>query len=313
MPASSRTLLAVLSCLLAATLWGTFWFPLREFRSMGLPGLWTTLTIYIGALLALLPWFWGRRIGLRRQLAGHPVNLIVIAAAAGWTNLAFILAVLDGTVVRVLLLFYMAPMWTVLFGWLILREHPDRAGVLTLLLAMAGGVIMLWPQQGDVLTTAVSYADGLALSAGMAFALNNVMVRRSGYLPIGFKMLAAWTGVLILTIVGDPADRQRLAAAGHAGWLAACRVRPAGHDTDDLHGPVWCHPPAGIPFGGDLSVRDRRRRRVGLAAEQRDHSLARMARRGTGHCRGLAICARRTPARGCLIPLSAGFCHSERM
>ncbi len=222
MSAASRTLLAVLSCLLAATLWGTFWFPLREFRALGLPGLWTTLTIYIGALLALLPWLWQRRTGLRRQLAGQPVNLLAIAAAAGWTNLAFILAVLDGTVVRVLLLFYLAPMWTVLFGWLILREHPDRAGVLTLLLAMAGGVIMLWPQQGEVLSAAVSYADGLALSAGMAFALNNVMVRRSGgYLPIGFKMLSAWTGVLTLTVAAILITGSTFPAAGYAGWIGA--------------------------------------------------------------------------------------------
>lgn len=221
MSSSSRTLLAVISCLLAATLWGTFWFPLRELRAAGLPGLWATLTIYVGASLALLPWFWSRRIGLRRQLAGHPVNLIAIAAGSGWCNLAFILAVLDGTVVRVLLLFYLAPMWTVVFGWLILKEHPDRAGVLTLLLAMAGGVIMLWPQQGDVLTSAVSHADVLALTAGMAFAFNNVMVRRSGYLPIGFKMLSAWTGVLTLTVGAILLTGSEAPAASQGGWIGA--------------------------------------------------------------------------------------------
>lgn len=221
MPASNRTLLAVLSCLLAATLWGTFWFPLRELRALGLPGLWTILTIYTAAILALLPWLWQRRAGLGEQLAGQPVNLLAIAVAAGWTNLAFILAVLDGTVVRVLLLFYLAPMWTVLFGWLILHEHPDRAGVLTLLLALAGGVIMLWPHQGEVLAAAVNYADVLALSAGIAFALNNVMVRRSGYLPIGFKMLAAWTGVLTLTVAAILLTGSEFPAASHAGWVGA--------------------------------------------------------------------------------------------
>ena len=221
MSAPDRILLAVLSCLLAATLWGTFWFPLREFRDMGLPGLWATLTIYTGAFLALLPWLWRRRVGLGSQLTGQPINLLAIAAGAGWCNLAFILALLDGTVVRVLLLFYLAPMWTVLFGWLILHEHPDRAGVLTLLLAMVGGVIMLWPRQGDVLASAISYADVMALSAGMAFAFNNVMVRRSGYLPIGFKMLAAWSGVLTLTIGAILLTGSGVPDAGPPGWLAA--------------------------------------------------------------------------------------------
>lgn len=221
MSAPNRTLLAVLSCLLAATLWGTFWFPLREIRDLGLPGLWATLTIYVGAFLALLPWFWRRCSGLGEQLAGQPINLLAIAAGSGWANLAFILAVLDGTVVRVLLLFYLAPMWTVLFGWLILREHPDRSGVLTLLLAMTGGVIMLWPQQSDALTSAISYADALALSAGIAFAFNNVMIRRSGYLPLGFKMLAAYSGVLTLTIAAILLTGSAVPEAGPPGWLAA--------------------------------------------------------------------------------------------
>jgi len=216
-----RTFLAVVSCLVAATLWGTFWFPLRELRAAGLPGLWATLTIYIGAMLALAPWLWRRRVGLGRQLTGQPLNLFVIALAAGWTNLAFILAVLDGTVVRVLLLFYLAPMWTVVFGWLILREHPDRAGMLTLLLAMAGGVIMLWPRETAALAKAVSMPDILALTAGMAFALNNVMIRRSGYLPIGFKMISAWGGVLTLTMAAILLSGSGIPAAGLVGWGGA--------------------------------------------------------------------------------------------
>lgn len=217
----ASVLLPVLSCLLAATLWGTFWFPLRAFEAQGLPGLWATLVIYVGAMLMLMPWLWQRRRGLRAQLAGQPLNLFAIAVAAGWTNLAFILAVLDGTVVRVLLLFYLSPMWTVLLGWLILRERPDRAAWLTLALAMTGAVIMLWPRQDAALGTAVSDADVLALTAGMAFAFNNVMIRRSGYLPIGFKMLAAWSGVLILTLTAIAVTGSAVPEATALGWNSA--------------------------------------------------------------------------------------------
>lgn len=216
--------LPVSSCLLAATLWGTFWFPLRQLEASGLPGLWATLVIYVGALTALLPWLWSRRTGLVRQLGAQPLNLLVIAAAAGWCNLAFILAVLDGTVVRVLLLFYLAPMWTVILGWLILGERPDRAAGVTLLLAMSGGLIMLWPAQASSLTAAFNQADALALSAGFGFALNNVMIRRSGYLAIGFKMLAAWSGVLILTVAAILLLDRELPAAHASGWLGALLV-----------------------------------------------------------------------------------------
>ncbi len=222
MSAPRSILLPVASCLLAATLWGTFWFPLRQLETQGLPGVWATLVIYIGATLALLPWLWSRRIGLPGQLREQPLNLLVIAIAAGWTNLAFILALLDGTVVRVLLLFYLAPMWTVILGWLILRERPDRTAGVTLALALTGGVIMLWPERTATLTAALSRADLLALSAGFGFALNNVMIRRSGPLPMGFKMLAAWSGVLVLTLGAILLfDRELPAAATMPGWVGA--------------------------------------------------------------------------------------------
>lgn len=221
MPARPSVVLPVVSCLIAATLWGTFWYPLRELEGQGLPGVWATLTIYIGAMLALLPWLWLRRRKMVDQLKAQPLNLLAIAAASGWCNLAFILAVIDGTVVRVLLLFYLSPMWTVLLGWLILRERPDRAAGLTLLLAMVGGAIMLWPQRDATLTATFSLPDLLALSAGLAFALNNVMVRRTGYIPIGFKMTAAWIGVLTLTVLAIVITSASLPSATVAGWGGA--------------------------------------------------------------------------------------------
>jgi drug/metabolite transporter (DMT)-like permease len=42
--------------------------------------------------------------------------LLALALAAGWTNLAYVLAVIHGEVMRVLLLFYLAPLWTVFFA-----------------------------------------------------------------------------------------------------------------------------------------------------------------------------------------------------
>lgn len=224
MSARPANILPVGSCLLAATLWGMLWFPLRELEAHGLPGLWATLAIYIGALCALLPWLWSRRIGFIRQIGAQPLNLLVIAAAAGWCNLAFILALLDGTVVRVLLLFYLAPMWTVVLGWLILGERPDRAAGVTLLLAMSGALVMLWPSETSSLSAAFNHADALALSAGFGFALNNVMIRRSGYLAVGFKMLAAWSGVLILTIAAILLLGRGWPVASSGTWLSGLLV-----------------------------------------------------------------------------------------
>jgi uncharacterized membrane protein len=42
--------------------------------------------------------------------------LAALGLAAGWTNLAYVLAMLQGEVVRVLLLFFLSPLWTVVFA-----------------------------------------------------------------------------------------------------------------------------------------------------------------------------------------------------
>jgi len=187
----------VFCCLFAAALWGLLWYPLRMLEQLGLPGLWATLIIYISALIPLLPWIWKERSGLA-QYAG-PVFMIGIFA--GWTNLAFILAVLDGTVVRVLLLFYLSPIWAVLLGWLVLKERLSRRAWCSVMLALAGAVIMLWsPDIGVPLPW--NKADLLAISSGIAFAAANMFVRLTRGIPMILKMAPAWCGVVLISLGG---------------------------------------------------------------------------------------------------------------
>ena len=183
-------LLPVAALLLSATLWGVFWYPLRLLEAGGLSGLWSSLVIYGAALVVGLPVLWRARQRLLR-----PRLLVLLALASGWTNIAFILAVLEGNVVRVTLLFFLSPLWTVLLGRFILGERLNPAARLTLLLALSGSLVMLWdpalgmpwPRQG---------ADWLAISAGFAFTLSNVLVRLLQEVPVHVKAVAAWWGVV---------------------------------------------------------------------------------------------------------------------
>jgi len=102
----------VISLLLAATLWGVIWYPLRVLDQHGLNGLWSSVVSYGVALLAGALYAWRYRLNWRKDAA----HLALLALAAGWCNVAFVIAVIDGTVVRVLLLFYLSPVWSVLRG-----------------------------------------------------------------------------------------------------------------------------------------------------------------------------------------------------
>ena len=198
MPAKNpSSTIPVFCCLLAAILWGLLWYPLRVLEQAGLPGLWATLIIYISALVPVLPWFWKERSGLVQ----HALPVFMIGIFAGWTNLAFILAVLEGTVVRVLLLFYLAPVWTILLGWWVLKERLSLRAWCSIVVALAGTGFMLWsPDIG--IPFPQSRADFLAISSGMAFSVTNVVIRKSGDLPMILKMGPAWCGVIVMSLAG---------------------------------------------------------------------------------------------------------------
>lgn len=186
--------LAIFSLLLAATLWGVFWWPLRWVEGLGLHGLWITLFIYLGTTVYMLPLMWGR-LG---ELHQRPWILLAIALSSGWCNTAFILAMLEGQVVRVLILFYLSPVWATLLGWLVLKEHLSRRAIVVLIVAMIGALIMLYhPHTGYPWPRGA--ADWYALSSGFAFAMTNMFVRMDAQRSTQVKTVFAWLGVIALS------------------------------------------------------------------------------------------------------------------
>ena len=183
---------AIAALVINAFVWGVSWWPFRELQSMGLHPLWATALIYFFALACVLlvkPKGW-------RGFAQHP-QLWLLLVAAGLTNVGFNWAVTVGDVVRVVLLFYLMPAWSVLLAWAVLGEKPTRASLLRLLLAMAGVLIVLkspdspWPVPQDA-------ADWLSLMGGLSFAATNVLLRKLAYTPSESRMMAMFGGGAIM-------------------------------------------------------------------------------------------------------------------
>jgi drug/metabolite transporter (DMT)-like permease len=188
-------LLPVLSLLFAATLWGVVWYPLRLLEEQGLMGAWSALVSY-GAALGLFLWVFARDISVLKKNA---LPLLLMGLSAGWCNVAFIMAVLDGNVVRVLLLFYLSPFWAVCLGWLLLGEKLDARSLQVFVIAVAGALIMLWNEDIGMPWPRDS-ADWLAVSAGLAFALSNVFVRRMQDVDVLLKSVCSWSGNVLVAL-----------------------------------------------------------------------------------------------------------------
>ncbi|MFV2059547.1 MAG: DMT family transporter [Gammaproteobacteria bacterium] len=183
-----------MSLLLAATLWGLFWYPLRILEQNGLSGLWATLFIYLGTLPILVVLFYR----YRDQFYENATLLIFIALTSGWTNTAFILAIIEGPIVRVMILFYLSPLWATLFGVVFLKEKLSFLSLVMLVIAMAGAVIMLWQEDvGFPLPSTTT--DWLALSSGFAFAITNALTRKAKYASVQLKVVFSWLGVILVS------------------------------------------------------------------------------------------------------------------
>ncbi len=196
----NRPALAAGALVINAFVWGVSWWPFRELQQHGLHPLWATTLVYGLAVLGVLAW----KPGAWRGLVKHP-GLLWLLAAAGLTNVGFNWAVTIGDVVRVVLLFYLMPAWSVLIAWLLLGEKPSTGSLLRLALALAGVIIVLkspespWPVPH-------SGADWLALLGGLCFAFTNALLLKHGSTPSESRMLAMFGGGALMA-----------AAAGWAG------------------------------------------------------------------------------------------------
>ena len=212
--------LPTLALLAGASLWGVVWYPYRLLNAGGIDGLWSTLFTY-GIALVVGVCAFPRQAKVLRRLS--PAAMLM-GLSIGWSNLAYVLAVLEGEVMRVLLLFYLAPLWTVPLARLILDERLDRRGFVVMALAFAGAVTMLWkPELGFPWPT--SRAEWLGVFAGFLFALGNVLVRRVQDMGDASKSIVIWAGVTVAALVhlphsAIPADRAFEMGADHF-WLLA--------------------------------------------------------------------------------------------
>jgi drug/metabolite transporter (DMT)-like permease len=186
---------AVFGILFGAVCWGLIWYPYRILQEAGISGVASSLYTYViavGIFAVVLFKQW-------RAAINQPKSIIWLAIFAGWTNLTYVLAIIDGEVVRVMLLFYLSPLWTLILAHFWLKERTNKRGVAVIILSLIGAFTMFW--QEGALPLPNNNAEWLALSAGMGFAMTNVLTRYASNLTLTAKSMAVWVGVLLMSLI----------------------------------------------------------------------------------------------------------------
>lgn len=178
----------VLVLIISSIGWGLTWLPIKALNDLGLDSMQLIFIAFTSGAILLLPWLYNQFALWKRQIG----FMLLIALAGGFANASFQTAIFHGDVIRVMILFYMLPVWSVIGGHFILKEHIDHKRIIAVILCLAGASLIL-----DIWHSAwqgISWIDFLAIGSGMGLAATNILFRFTQEIPVMSKVSAMFIG-----------------------------------------------------------------------------------------------------------------------
>ncbi len=185
-------MLPVLTLITTCTFWGLSWIPLKYFSGVGIEGLSLLFVTHSVLALIILPFIFPFP-----QLSGRVAYIGGIALAGGMGIFSFTYALMYGDVVRVMVLFYLLPIWGVIGGRVFLKERIGLRRGCGVVIALSGAFLILGGNK--ILSSPPSWIDALALLSGFSFAMNNILFRGVGQLRLPVKLFSMFVGCALLT------------------------------------------------------------------------------------------------------------------
>lgn len=206
----------VSALLFGCLLWGLAWWPMKMLNGLGLDASMLTLVAYAAAAFAVLP----RCLCQRVALLSHRRTLLCIFVSGGCWCLCYSAAMVSGEASRVILLYYLSSIWTIIGGHVILKESLDARRWLCILMVLGGAaLVLIEPSRfGGI----VSVADVLALIAGLSHAVTNITYRFAEHIPVSTKNAALFLGGVATAALAISLQQPTVSATSISAqaWLA---------------------------------------------------------------------------------------------
>jgi drug/metabolite transporter (DMT)-like permease len=189
--------LPVISILLGGVFWGFCWWPLKFFADAGLSGNLIGMTAYAFVGLVAIPIVWQQR----QQWRGEAWLLLLIGIFFGIANITFTTALMQGEVVRVMLLFYLLPAWGALGGVLLLGEKLNARRCIAIALSLAGVFVIMGGSA--VFNQPFSAVDLMALAAGFCLSATGVVNKMAQRIPMASRSFMPFIFCPPLALIGN--------------------------------------------------------------------------------------------------------------
>jgi drug/metabolite transporter (DMT)-like permease len=173
--------LPVISILIGAMFWGFCWWPLKFFANAGLSGNLIGMTAYSIVGLVAIPIVWKQRHDWRSETG----LLFLIGIFFGLANITFTTALMQGEVVRVMLLFYLLPAWGALGGIFLLGERLNKRRYIAIALSLIGVFVILGGTA--ILDKPFSGVDFMALIAGFSLSATGIVNKMAKKIPMASR------------------------------------------------------------------------------------------------------------------------------
>lgn len=189
--ADHKARLALAAVALSALAWGCWWIPLRALSNLGLTTDWTSLVLYGIAAAVLVPAAWRQR----RWMRAGGVMLLGAGVLTGTMLATWNHALIVGDVVRVTLLFYLAPIWGTLLALVALDHKLGPLRGFTVLLGLGGAAVVLGFEGGVPLPR--GRGEWLGLLSGVLFALGATCAHKIPEVPALAKTFVTFVAATV--------------------------------------------------------------------------------------------------------------------
>ena len=159
--------------------WGLYWLPLRSIEQSGIVGSWSIVLVNACPLIILVPLIFFNLDKLKKY--PKPIFFAGIMIGAAFTFYAN--GLVQTSVIRATLLFYLSPIWSTIIGIIWLNERLTIARVISIIVALIGIIFLLYDFR-DQETVMLNFGDFSSILSGLFWALGASILKKWSKLPI---------------------------------------------------------------------------------------------------------------------------------